>query len=45
MSKGNVFYIEYGDSVSGTFHVGLIDENGEKLEAEITIGKRAIPLP
>ena len=37
MSKGNVFYIEYGDSVSGTFHVGLIDENGEKLEAEITI--------
>ena len=37
MSKGNVFYIEYGDSVSGTFHVGLIDENGEKLEAETTI--------
>ena len=37
MSKGNVFYIEYGDSVSGTFHVGLVDENGEKLEAEITI--------
>ena len=39
MSKGNVFYIEYGDSVSGTFHVGLIDENGEKLEAETTIWK------
>ena len=37
MRKGNVFYIEYGDSVSGTFHVGLIDENGEKLEAETTI--------
>ena len=37
MSKGNVFYIEYGDSVSGTFHVGLIDENGEKLETETII--------
>ena len=37
MSKGNVFNIEYGDSVSGIFHVGLIDENGEKLEAETTI--------
>lgn len=37
MSKGNVFYIEYGDSVSGTFHAGLIDENGEKLEAKTTI--------
>lgn len=37
MSKGNVFYIEYGDSISGTFHVGLINENGEKLEAETTV--------
>ncbi len=24
MSKGNVFHNEYGDSVSETFHVGLI---------------------
>lgn len=37
MSKGDIFYIEYHDSVSGTFNVGLIDENGEKLEAEASI--------
>lgn len=37
MSKGNIFYIKYNDSVSGTFNVGLIDENGEKIEAETTI--------
>lgn len=37
MSKGDIFYIEYDESVSGTFNVGLIDENGEKLEAENTI--------
>ncbi len=37
MSKGDIFYIEYTDSVSGTFNVGIIDENGDKLEAETTI--------
>ena len=37
MSKGNIFYIEYNDSVSGTFNVGLIDESGKKIEAETTI--------
>ncbi len=37
MNKGDIFYIKYNDSVSGTFHVGLIDENGEKSEAETTI--------
>ena len=37
MSKGNIFYIKYNDSVSGTFNVGLIDENGKKIEAENTI--------
>ena len=37
MSKGDIFYIAYNDSVSGTFKVGLINENGEKLEAETTI--------
>ncbi|NBJ99957.1 hypothetical protein D5282_22355 [bacterium 1xD8-48] len=37
MNKGDIFYIKYNDSVSGTFNVGLIDENGEKSEAETTI--------
>ena len=37
MNKGDIFYIKYNDSVSGTFNVGLIDENGEKLEAETAI--------
>lgn len=37
MNKGDIFHIKYNDSVSGTFNVGLIDENGEKLEAETTI--------
>ena len=37
MSKGNIFYIKYNDSVSGKFNVGLIDKNGKKIEAEITI--------
>ncbi|MDE7333328.1 MAG: M56 family metallopeptidase, partial [Lachnospiraceae bacterium] len=37
MSKGDIFYIEYNDSVSGTSNVGLIGENGEKLEAETTV--------
>lgn len=40
MSKGDIFYIEYNDSVSGTFKVGLIDENGEKSEAETTLGQK-----
>ncbi len=37
MNKGDIFHIKYNDSVSGTFNVGLIDENGEKLELETTI--------
>ena len=36
MNKGDIFHIKYNDSVSGTFNVGLIDENGEKLELETT---------
>ena len=40
MSKGDIFYIEYNDSVSGTFKAGLIDENGEKSEAETTIWQK-----
>ena len=37
MNKGDIFHIKYNDSVSGTFNVGLIDENGEKSELETTI--------
>ena len=40
MSKGDIFYIEYNDSVSGTFKVGLTDENGKKSEAETTLGQK-----
>ncbi len=37
INKGDIFHIKYNDSVSGTFNVGLIDENGEKSELETTI--------
>lgn len=40
MGKGDIICIGYNDLASGTFTVGLIDENGEKLEAENTIWQK-----
>lgn len=37
IKEGQTFYIEYHQSISGRFEVGLIDDDGEKLEADTVL--------